>query len=216
MYLYNLKSNLNLPEEPINKKGWAEIIYENIIWLTDKLTGKPFPGKNTPHLRGSFFSGKLSCLKQEDGILAILLDAKPLIEKNPNKMCSFWLGNNKVLLITKPNHVHYFKIKSQELMDSKIASFDSLNNNQSILTQNDESWKKKRNAYSHYLSSSKISIPLENIIKRYLSYVESKKHSSIDIKQLFDDFALKANVELLIGMSVTSPNSDSTLKAYKR
>jgi cytochrome P450 len=203
-----MRSIMHVQQE---KKGWAQSIYDGIL----QLSGHPYPG--IPHLKGNLFYGRLSHLQEENGILNTLIAAKPLVESHPSKMCSFWLGNKRVLLVTKPEDIYYFKVKHKELIAGKIKSIDSLHDaNHSVVTEEGINWKKKREAYKHHLSSSQFGSGLEKLGVSYINYIQEHKYFEINLKQLFDDFSLKINANLLMGLPVTMPNEPFSLEDYKR
>lgn len=193
-----------------NKKNWIQTIHEKLSWIM----GRPYP--SIPHLRGNIINGRLSHIREEDGILNTLYLAKPLIEAHPSKMCSFWLGRKKVLIIANPEDIYNIKVRYKELISDEIESFDSLHDeNQSILTEAGESWKEKRNAYKHHLSINKIQSSLFKIIRIYIDYINITNGVNINIKDFFDDFSIKLNQRLLLGLSISSPDQVSELSKYK-
>lgn len=190
-----------------NKKNWTQIIEENLAWLM----ARPYP--NIPHLRGSITSGRLSHIQAQDGILNTLLLAKPLIEAHPSKMCSFWLGRKKVLIITNPVDIYNIKVRHKNFISDEVESLDSLHENQSILTEAGSIWREKRNAYKHFLSINRIQSSLLKIINNYLNYL--KTNNNINIKDFFDNFSIKLNQNILLGLSISSPDKTSELSHYK-
>ncbi|WP_218814503.1 cytochrome P450 [Rickettsiella endosymbiont of Dermanyssus gallinae] len=211
MYLQQLKKDSGLINNEKERKGWLETIYENLLWLS----GKPFP--NIPHLRGNLFTGRLPHFQEEDAILHTLLAAKPLVENHSSKMCSFWLGNKRILIITKPEDIYNFKIKQKELISSKVESFDYLHGEtHSILTEEGKIWRKKREAYSSHLNSNNTNSDVESIVRGYIAYIKANHKSEINLKKLFDAFSLKINANLLMGLPATSPNEAIGIEDYKR
>lgn len=193
-----------------NKKNWVQTVQEKLAWLL----GRPYP--TIPHLRGNIINGRLSFIREEDGILNTLYLAKPLIEGSFEQNVFFLVRKKKVLIIANPDDIYNIKVRYKELIKNKIESFDCLHDeNQSILSEADESWKKKRNTYKQHLTIHKIQSSIFEIIKSYINYIFITHANHINIKELFDDFSIKINQRLLFSLAISPPNQISELSQYK-
>ncbi|MES2141269.1 MAG: cytochrome P450 [Pseudomonadota bacterium] len=165
------------------------------------LLRKPYP--EIPHLAGNLFSGRLTSLEKE-GLFETLLAAQRLLENHPSRMCSFWVGNKCVLLITKPQDIYTIKIKYRNIFKDELETINVSNdNNSSILTEEGKKWKEKRDIYTRHLNAYQLSKKVQLIVKEYMGYIHTNTGNEINLKDLFTRFSLTLNVNLLMGIPIS-------------
>jgi cytochrome P450 len=198
-------------DDKSKKNNWIEKFHYSFLWLI----GHPYPG--IPHLRGNLFYGRTPYLEEENGIFNNLLAIKPLLETHPSRMCSFWLGNKKVLVITHPEDVYNFKIKHASDIGSEINTLDSMLGGSSLVTTSGELWKGKRNIYRHHLNISNLRNGIENLVESFITNITKTLNinSEVNLKNLFDDICLRANLNLLMGFQLDSEHFEEIV-SYKR
>lgn len=175
-------------------------IWRTIAWATSL---PPLP--NVPHLRGSnFFTGRLDALSDgSDGILRNLSEAHKLAQTSPSQMCTFWVQNKLILVLTKPEDIYEFKLRCHNFMDRTVP-FMEIFPGHSRLNSNGKAGLELRALYKKSLFDTEALVQIEpkiqGMAEGFLEEIRAEGPDRIwDSKQLFRKLILGMSKVLFMG-----------------
>lgn len=175
---------------------YSQSFWRNTAWATGM---SPYAG--IPHLRGNPITGRLPYL-QQDGILNTVTQAGKLAEESNSGMCSFWVENKLILLITKPEYVYDYKTRFHKYVEP-ISYWNTFPGSSALFSP--ENGIKLRKAFHHTLADTHSLLEIQprvtELSDKYINALKIQNEPSIaDAGIYFRQFALELGARLFMGI----------------
>lgn len=178
---------------------------ENSFWRNVRSATGQRPYSNIPHLRGELVTGRLPhLLHDSNSLFETMEEAAKLAAESPYGMCTFYVVNKLIILITKPDDVYKFKTQYQQhVMDPNVDFWHTFPGQAALL---DEKYNLKvRSAYRFHASSQTalkdLNPHITAICKEHIHRIEQGGSYCInDTTSYFRKFSIELAARLFMGI----------------
>jgi cytochrome P450 len=196
------------PKASAYTSSMGSTLWRNTTWLTGFA-----PYTNVPHLRGNPLTGRLPYMQGSDGLMHNIKEAGKLAQESPAGMCSFWVENQLILLITEPSKVYQYKLLYQKHMQSGVPYWDIMPGHSMIADP--KQGPQLRKIYQEQFRTLSLNEMQRKISAVSDEHIQNFKHGNVDAitdaGTYFRKFALELTASLFMNIDYKKLDADGIL-----